>query len=312
MGYPTLVSKTGIADQRQGVSVIFCIRNERFRLPFFFQYYREMGVTEFFAVDNDSTDGTLDWLLSQPDAHVFHTDQSYKASNAGRDWTSYIAKKYCRDTWCLTLDVDEFFIYPFKENLPFAEFIAYLDQWGFEGVFGIFLDFYSNKPLSETQYIAGDSVFDVCNYFDKATSYKVFETPNFPYLQIKGGPRQRMFWDASTPKSGPSMRKLVLAKWRGDFDYLHSTHSSTDMKLADLSCVVGHFKFLSHLKEFSKSEVERNDRVANSADWKVYAERLEKDDLMLFDKNISIRYKNSLSLLESRLLSISGRYLNFF
>ena len=35
--------------------LVFCTqRNERIRLPYFLKYYREMGVGQFFFVDNDS------------------------------------------------------------------------------------------------------------------------------------------------------------------------------------------------------------------------------------------------------------------
>ena len=48
--------------------LVFCTqRNERIRLPYFLKYYREMGVGHFFFVDNDSTDGSLDYLAEQPD-----------------------------------------------------------------------------------------------------------------------------------------------------------------------------------------------------------------------------------------------------
>ncbi|WP_201722368.1 glycosyltransferase family 2 protein, partial [Sulfitobacter sp. HI0040] len=56
-----------IADRtseiRQDDILVFCTqRNERVRLPYFLDYYRRMGVAHFFFVDNDSDDGSLDYL----------------------------------------------------------------------------------------------------------------------------------------------------------------------------------------------------------------------------------------------------------
>ena len=85
------ISSHPIDVEMGGVKVIFCIRNEKFRLPYFLDYYRRLGVTQFFAVDNNSTDDTQSYLLEQEDVHVFFTTQSYKESNAGRKWTSYLA-----------------------------------------------------------------------------------------------------------------------------------------------------------------------------------------------------------------------------
>ena len=43
--------------------LLYCTqRNEKIRLPYFLDYYRKMGVGHFFFVDNDSDDGSLDYL----------------------------------------------------------------------------------------------------------------------------------------------------------------------------------------------------------------------------------------------------------
>jgi len=295
----TKVSAHDIDPNTKGVKVVFCIRNEKFRLPFFFEYYRNLGVKEFFAVDNNSDDDTLEYLLQQPDVHVFRTEASYKDSNAGRDWTTELANLYCDGNWLLTLDVDEFFVYPDIEKFDLNYFTKALERWKYQGVFSIFLDFYSKKNLSQTKYLEGKNPFELCDYFDSSESYTTYETENFPYFQIKGGIRQRVFWDADNPRSGPSMRKIVLVKWNANkFEYLHSTHSCLPIRLADVTGVVAHFKFLDHIKEFSAKEVSRNDRVNGSSDWKVYANKLSAEDVMFYDPNISVEYKNSESLVQ--------------
>ena len=132
------------------INVFFCQKNERIRLPFFLEYYRNLGVGQFFAVDNNSDDGSFEYLNSQHDVHVFWTDDSYKDSNAGRDWTDELTNLYGVGQWCLTLDVDEFFVYPFMENCTLPQYCKYLDLNSFQGVYCIFLDHYSNQVLSET------------------------------------------------------------------------------------------------------------------------------------------------------------------
>ena len=57
---------------RQGEVRLFSkIRNEKLRLPAFLRHYRSLGVDRFFIVDNDSTDGSTEYLLAQPDVHLF-------------------------------------------------------------------------------------------------------------------------------------------------------------------------------------------------------------------------------------------------
>jgi len=305
------ISHHEIDPENDCIKAVFCVRNEKFRLPFFLDYYRKLGVKEFFAIDNDSSDETQVYLLDQNDVHVFHTTQAYKSSNAGRDWTSEIANKFCLDNWCLTLDVDEFFVFPFIEYVDLNTLTAYLDNYQFEAVFSVFLDFYSDLPLSETHYSQDDSPFDVCKYFDSPSSYSCYEREIFPHIEIKGGPRQRLFWAGEDRKVGPSMRKLVLIKWRKGFAYTHSTHSCTPVKLADITGAVTHFKFLSHFAEYAKDEVRRNARIANSIDWKVYANVLEKDDVCFYQDDSSITYEGSKSLMDVNIMSASLNYADY-
>jgi len=304
-----LVSKS--RSERGFISVIFCVRNEKFRLPYFLDYYRNLGVTEFYAVDNDSSDGCLEYLTEQEDVNLFHTVQPYKASNAGRDWTSYLANKYCLDRWCLTLDVDEFFVYPLVESFDMNFLVQYLDQKKYDGVFSIFLDFYNKDKVSKANYIEGNSPFEVCNYFDSPKAYTCYEVATFPHMEVKGGARQRIFWKKAGRRGGPSMRKIPLVKWKEGFSYLHSTHSCTPIRLADITAALAHFKFFSHIKEFSKNEVSRNARVANSIDWKVYAKALENNDVVLYDEELSCLYEGSKSLANCSLISASVSFYDF-
>lgn len=232
-------------------------------------------------------------------------------SNAGRDWTYEIAHKYCKGSWCLTLDVDEFLVYPNIETLTLKGLTAYLDARNYEGVFSIFLDFYSNSPLSATEYKLGQSPFEVCTYYDPPSNYYCYEREIFPHIEIKGGPRQRKFWPGADKKVGPSMRKLVLIKWGENFQYTHSTHSCVPIRLADITGAVAHFKFLSHFAEYAKSEVKRNARIANSIDWKVYSSVLDKEDVCFYQTDQSKLYQTSSSLLDDKMISTSSSFEQF-
>src|SRR5690606_4966848 len=104
---------------RSGGILLFCtLRNERIRLPWFLSYYRDLGISHFFFVDNDSDDGSRDYLAGQPDVSLWTTKASYKNSRFGMDWLTALLRRYGHGHWCLTVDVDEFLIYPFCETRP--------------------------------------------------------------------------------------------------------------------------------------------------------------------------------------------------
>jgi hypothetical protein len=62
------------------------VRDEMLRLPETHSHYRRLGVARFFVVDNASTDGTAEFVLAQPDCHVFTTTASYAESGYGVEW----------------------------------------------------------------------------------------------------------------------------------------------------------------------------------------------------------------------------------
>ena len=99
------------------VRAFLLVRNERDRLPWLLEYYRGLGVDRFLLLDNDSDDGTRDWLLAQgPDLHLFHTEASFAASGAGMRWMNRLLDEHGSGAWCLTVDADEALVYPHCET----------------------------------------------------------------------------------------------------------------------------------------------------------------------------------------------------
>jgi len=108
--------------------LLFCTqRNERIRLPYFLDYYRKQGINHFFFVDNDSTDGSRQYLDDQPDVSLWHTTASYKRARFGVDWLNSLQMKHAHGHWSLTVDPDEFLIYPFCDTRPLRALTDWLD-----------------------------------------------------------------------------------------------------------------------------------------------------------------------------------------
>lgn len=59
--------------QPRDVLVFATLRNERVRLPYFLDYYRALGINHFLIVDNDSDDGSREYLADQPDVSIWTT-----------------------------------------------------------------------------------------------------------------------------------------------------------------------------------------------------------------------------------------------
>ena len=66
-----------------------CVRDEALRLPWFLEYYRQAGVDHFFVVDNGSSDGSTDYLLSQPDVFLYGSS-GFLVGGTGRGAASWV------------------------------------------------------------------------------------------------------------------------------------------------------------------------------------------------------------------------------
>ena len=93
-----------IPSAREEIRLFLVGRDEGLRLPFLIEHYRLAGVDRFFVVDNGSTDGMTDFLLSQKDVHVFYTEDSYKENKAGVSWVNQLLDQYGVGHWCLVVD----------------------------------------------------------------------------------------------------------------------------------------------------------------------------------------------------------------
>ncbi len=305
---PVYFEKPGIdlADKR--IIAVFTVYNEAARIPFFLDYYRKMGVDHFLAIDNNSADNSRELLQDQPDITYFHTAESYVASKAGRLWTSELADHYCIGRWCLTLDLDEQLVFPGCEHATLVDLCDYLHEHSFDGLFTVFLDMYHPGPLSEAIYTPGRPFLDVCDHFD-AENYTLQQPMHFPHVAVFGGPRQRLFWASGKKGRGPAMRKMPLIRWQPGFKYLHSTHSSTPVRLADVTGALLHFKFFSSFPNFAERELARGDRVKTD-DYEAYV-RLTKEQDLIFGSGHSTRYESSLSLVEEGISVCTRNYLNW-
>lgn len=105
-------------------------RNEKVRLPYFLDYYRNLGVRHFLFVDNSSADGSAEYLRQQPDVSLWWTDCSYKQSRFGMDWLCWLLFRYGHGHWCLTVDPDEFFVYPHCDSRPLQALTDWLTDSG--------------------------------------------------------------------------------------------------------------------------------------------------------------------------------------
>lgn len=195
------------------VTAVVLAYNEADRFPYFLEHHRKIGVSRFIVVDNNSSDGTGEYLDSQDDVVRIFTKESYKENKS--IWRQLICDAYLEDRWTLFPDVDELFWYPGLSQFKIDRFTSYLDENGYQGVFTTMVDMYSAGPLSEINYEAGRSFLESCPFFDssgyryvplKGANGRAF---NVPSRHLYGGARERLFHH-STRRKPNRLDRLLL------------------------------------------------------------------------------------------------------
>ena len=303
--------------------------NESLRLPYLLEHYRNLGVGRFFFISNASTDDTNDFLLSQPDCHVYHTAASYAKARAGLAWLNSLMDTYGKGHWIVLSDSDELLVYPGCEAQKLPAFCAEMDNNGEQGLFTVLLDVYSNTTLENVNYKRGESFLNSCSYFDNQYWFVrrmgiPFLRPAFPSKEIVGGPRHRLcFPNQYTPKLWPRLKpklvkaahkmgflknviaetpapqafKIPLVKWQEGYAFITS-HRLNPIRLASHTGALLHFKYFQDFAHRVAEAVSKGSHYDGSIEYKKYAEILSKDKDFSMHFSGSVRYTDSSDLVK--------------
>lgn len=280
-----------------GPDEILCcvaIRNERQRLPYFLDYYRRLGVDRFLFIDNDSSDGSPDWLLQQPDVHLWHSALSFKRANFGSAWFELLLRRYGIGHWCLSVDADEFLLFEGAPKRSLKAFCADLDRRGHRGATGMLLDMYSDRPIHQTVYREGSDPLALCHYFDREFCHRRYDNGGQYRNQtiLFGGVRQRVF----PAENDYLLSKAVLLRYAPDRVLTSGQHLTNipAHQLAEMQICLLHYKFFASFTDYARDEAAREVHAMAGEQYKAYYRELSRgSDLLLYDSELSLRFEGT-------------------
>ena len=288
-----MVSNTKIPSSKDEIRLFAIVRNEELRLPYFLKYYEKLSVDRFFFVDNASNDETLDIIQKAPNAHIFRSYESFKNH---WNWMELLLDKYGLGHWCLVVDADEIFYYPYCEKLSLKEFCDFLDLHKHEAVKNLLIDVYPKDCIKKTQYKKGENPLDHYTYFDNnyfkvnrihlnRKKWKLFWDPVY-----YGGVRFRVFGGS---KLG-YLSKVSLIRYKKNAYLRKGMHSVDGLKYSDLRGVVFHTKFLHDIFDKIKIAVNEEQYFNKSIVYRLYNRVLtDRNNLIFYDKSNSIKFQNT-------------------
>jgi hypothetical protein len=263
---------------RRGDILLFAtVRNEKVRLPYFLSYYRNLGIHHFLIVDNDSSDGSAEYLSAQDDVSLWTTAASYRRARFGADWMNWLLSRHGSGHWCLTVDADEFLIYPFCDTRPLEALTDWLDASSIRSFPAMLVDMYPKGPIDAVPYREGQNPFEIAAWFDSG-NYTIRRNPHLGELWIQGGPRARAFF-ADNPARAPALNKIPLVRWQSGYAYVSSTHSLLPRGLnlvydewggEKASGCLLHAKLIDTFRPKAEEELVRRQHYAASHEYRAY------------------------------------------
>ena len=287
------------------------MHNELDRLEYFLEYYRKLGVKHFICVDNNSNDGSAEYLAQFSDVTRYFTKQEYRRAHFGMDWINWLLLKHAKNRWALTVDVDEFFVYPHCDSRPIDALTNWLDASSKRTFAGQLIDLYPADKQEPTAKIDQRDPFKVLTHFD-AGNYTFMPNPVFKNLWIQGGVRARLFF-SDKPDTSPALNKIPLVKWKRGFVYTSSTHQLLPTRLnvcyssdgSEQICgALLHTKFMPDLHNKVDNPYLLSQHYSKAREYHSYS-RAQLDDLN-FESEYSRKYTGWRQLDQLGLISSGG------
>lgn len=269
------------------VAAVACMRNEMFMLPHFLAHYRKLGVTAFLIADNCSDDGTLEYLLDQPDVVAFSVDTDYGQSEYGVAWQLTLMANLRVGRWSLVVDADELLVYRnwTKTKLPkLLSGKAFRDA---DAVRIYMLDMYPQGPLSAADFSSGDP-FAEAGFVEGAPFLRA-TTGQGPYCNsdtVTSALRHRLL-----PWSRPELfvaQKYALLKYQPWMRPSAGFHYVGDIKTSETEMLFAHFKYSAQFRQKALDEVNRGQHFNNAEEYRKYLALMSEGREVIYDPEISV------------------------
>lgn len=257
-----------------------CIHDEALRLPGFLAHYRALGVDRFLLVDDHSTDGSTEYLLRQPDVHLFRGDGSFAQARSGLRWIERLLRAHGAGGWCVCVDADELLVYPDCERRGLREVAAHCEAGRHGALFSLLLDMYAREPIRAVRHRPGGDPFASCPHFDPdghvpgGTNSRGYPTAAHRAAGLdhfRGGMRRRVFG------LDLCLNKIPFFRYQPALRFTRGMHFVAGTRVAPLTGASLHFKYFSDFPDAVRTAVARRQHWQQGSSYRAYARALERE-----------------------------------
>jgi hypothetical protein len=290
------------------VVAVVLVRDGAAHLEPFLRHHFALGVRHVFLLDNGSTDSTVAQARGFDGVTVLATALPYRSHK-------YALKRYLVDRfggrcWCLALDIDELFDFPFSDRISLGGFVRYLDGRGFTAVVAQMLDLFAEGPVSG--WPTGMELPARCRWYDPTA---LVTEPYYPFGNQVSNPAIRFHY-GGVRKSAFGVdafltKHPLLLRGGGARPSVTSSHYCQRARVADVSCALLHLKFDHGFPHRCREAVRRGSHFGDSQEYRAYVRWLDGEpDPELFSGTCR-RLESVGQLVDEGFLAVSDEYLAY-
>jgi len=302
-----------VAYEADELVVVCLVRDGRPYVKSFVEHYLSLGAKHIFFLDNGSTDGTVEALKGYDTVSVLRSTLPFKRYQI--HMRQYLVERFGRGRWCLCVDIDELFDYPYSDVVSLSSLLSYLNNNSYTAVIAQMLDMFPEEPLSEAASEDDDSLKERHRFYDISNIRRTSVEERSPLRNntyesdgieaFFGGIRETIF--GFTPYLTKHPLVLIDDRTKPVDGTLHWVDNA---RVADVTCVLFHYKFLD---EYFHKQVARAVReksyFKNSKEYTNYLKVLEKTPNLLVKGESARELRDVNDLVENGFLAVSKEYM---
>jgi hypothetical protein len=291
------------------------VRNGEDYVDSFLQHYFQLGCRHIFFLDNGSTDNTIPIAQQHPNVTVYSSDLPINGYQALlKKWLARRATE--GQGWCVDADIDEFLAYPYRDVVGMARLLDYLNGNGFTAVITQMLDMFSDQEVPPpAQSGADEDLKHDYEYYDLSdVTRQQYGSAELTHEYGRGNTvsndRAALFWGGIRKTLyGNNCLLTKHSLFRpSEVELFPHVHFVNNASLADISCVLLHFKLT---RAALGTAIQNRDRFsANSATYQRFIDLLQREPAFSVKRETAARLR-SIDELVDNFLFVSDAYRAF-
>jgi glycosyltransferase involved in cell wall biosynthesis len=302
----------GVAYAPDELVVVCLVQDGRPYLRSFVEHYLSLGAKHLVFMDNGSTDGTVEALKAYGDnVTVLQTGLPFEEYQ--KYLKQYLVTRFGRGRWVLYVDIDELFDYPYSDVVGLSSFLRYLTGKSYTAVVAQMLDMFPEKPPAGRAGEPDESLKELHRFYDisnitRQSYYSRGDASNTvasEEIEVhRDGIHRTVFGHSALLTKHPLM---FLDEKMRPVD--PGPHWVGGARVADITCVLFHYKFTADFYERVVRNVEEESYVNDSAKYKKFLETLERDSELYIKRETAQELKHVNDLVDNQFLVVSRDYM---